>query len=208
MIMFMRNFKFLIFLVLIGIGCNESLPPYINPPQPFGAIMYHYPPYKLIDTLLIFEDHYFEPPKISYIDSTILFRIGAFHQYEEVLQDEANISGYLEIYDISQPERVARVPIDNRNAQSQYISNGIITLAKGDTFWLSVSWNGKFPNKVYPVDGKRRSDIPGTGGGLADYEIINFKAKSYIQLFKKVGGVFTNEAEFKVVFRAIMRWPP
>ncbi len=204
----MKYLKFISFLFLFVIGCNEALPPYINPPQPFSAIMYHYPPYKVIDTLLIFEDHYYEPPRISYLDSTILFRIGAVHQYEEVLQDEANISGYLEIYDVAQPERIARVQIDNRNAQSPYISNGIITLAKGDTFWLSVSWNGKFPNKVFPVDGKRYRELPGTGGSLADYEIITFKAKSYIQLFRKVGGVFTNESEFKVVFRAIMRWPP
>lgn len=204
-----KNFKIIFYIIFTFsfFSCQEELPPYNQPPQPFGAIIYHYPPYKLIDTLVIFEDHYFEPPKIAYYDSTILFRIGAVHQYEEVLQDSANISGFLEIYDIVQPERIVRVPINNTHAQSPFLSNGIITLAKGDTFWLSVSWNGKFPD-VFPVTGKRRNDVPGTGGNVGDYEIITFNAKSYIKLFNSIDGVFTNDTEFKVVFRAIMRWPP
>lgn len=202
--------KIFLFLFIIGISisCNEVLPPYDAPPQPFSAIMYHYPPYKVIDTLRIFENHYHVPPRVTYYDSTVLFRIGAVHQYEEVLEDIANIKGYLEIYDIAQTERIVRIPIDNRNSQSQYLSGGIITLAKGDTLWLSVSWNGKFPNNLFPFDGKRRSDVPGTGGNVGNYEVITFKAKSYIQLFTKIGGVFTRQTEFKIIFNASMLWPP
>jgi len=190
------------------ISCNETMPPYDAPPQPFSAIIYHYPPSRIIDTLNIFENHYYEPPKVTYYDSAIYFRIGAVHQYEEVLEDVANVKGYVEIYDINQPERIAKVEVDNRNIQSRYYSGGLITLAKGDTFWLSVSWNGKFPNGVYPFDGKRRNDVPGTGGNVGDYETLTFNARAYIQLFTKIGAVFTHQSEFKVVFRATMRWPP
>lgn len=199
---------FLIIVALVVISCNETLPPYDQPPLPFSATMYHYPPSKLIDTINVFEDHYFEPPRVAYYDSAIYFRIGAVHNYEEVLEEIADVKGYVEIYDVSQPERVAKIPIDNRNIQSRYFSGGMITLAKGDTFWLSMSWNGKFSNGVYPFDGKRRNDVPGTAGNVGDYETIRFHARAYLQLFSKIGAVFTQKSEFKVVFRALMRWPP
>jgi hypothetical protein len=199
---------FLIVVAMAVFSCNETLPPYDQPPLPFNAMMYHYPPSKIIDTLNIFENHYYEPPRVAYTDSAIYFRIGAVHHYEEVLEDIANVKGYIEIYDVDQPERVAKVEIDNRNIQSRYYSGGMITLAKGDTCWLSVSWNGKYPNNIYPFDGKRRNDVPGTAGNVGDYETITFHARAYLQLFTKIGSVFTPQSEFKVVFRATMRWPP
>jgi hypothetical protein len=200
---------FFITLIILAIfSCNEALPPYDQPPLPFSATMYHYPPAKPIDTLNIFEDHYYEPPRVAYYDSAVYFRIGAVHNYEEILEDMANVKGYVEIYDVAQPERIAHVPIDNRNIQSRYYSNGMITLAKGDTFWLSVSWNGKFNSGVYPFMGKRRNDVPNMGGNVGDYETITFNARAYLQIFTKIGAVFTTCTEFKIVFRAMMRWPP
>jgi hypothetical protein len=204
------KFAKIINIIIVGIilsSCKETLPAYDQPPLPFSATMYHYPPSKIIDTLSIFENHYYEPPRVTYYDSAVYFRIGAVHQYEEVLEDVADVKGYVEIFEVTQPERVARIPLDNRNIQSRYFSGGLITLAKGDTFWLSMSWNGKFPNGIYPFDGKRRNDVPGMGD-VGDYETITFKAKTYIQLFSKIGAVFSHQTEFKIVFRAIMRWPP
>lgn len=186
-----------------NLSCNDSLPPYVQPADVFHAtvrnispadISYGYPSILGNDIALL-------PVTIS---SPQLFFVDIVNTFDEVLQDQAVVSGTLELVDLDAPDVKATIPITSANiAGLQYNSTTkILTLAPGDTLRLRCSWNYKTDDGHWAFERARIVDYvsDNRGGTLITHAPMNFSVTARTKLFKSINVITSSSKAFQLLF--------
>ena len=186
-----------------SLSCNDSLPPYIQPANVFRsyvrnisptAISYSYASDLGNDISLLHVT--ISPPQSFFIDIV--------NTFDEVLQDQPEVSGALELIDIDMPEVKATIPITVANLSGpQYnTTTNILTLSPGDTLRLRCSWDYKTDDGKWAFEKAFIVEYVSNEGGrtLVTHAPMNFSATARTKLFKSANVITSQKKEFQLLF--------
>ena len=192
---FFNIFIFLVSFILVFFlpACDETLPEYQAPPnvviggiiQPGSVGAYRF---NIVERFPTSPQFY----KVIFVGiDSLIFRFEVQNVYEEVIEDKADVGGYVKIWDPILPDNYATVPL----TQSSLTPNrDTLRIRPGDKAWLRTTWKKlMYDDGSWPWVGKPNEDY---GEGRIRYKPITLKAKAYIRLYKKLGFVVTPEINF------------
>lgn len=190
----------------ITLSCDDSLPPYTLPANVFRSYVRNVSPAEVSYV------HGFVnsgvPSRLSSISPPQVFFIDIVNTFDEVLQDQAEVSGTLELVDDDMPDVKATIPISVANLTGpQYNpTTNILTLSPGDTLRLRCSWGYKTDDslwafaKAYVVE--YISD--NNRGTLVTHSPMNFSATARTKLFKSTNVITSLKKKFILLFKGII----
>jgi hypothetical protein len=188
-----------IVMVIGPVGCDESLPPRIEP-----AVV-------LVPSISVLR-----PVSIAIRDSMPVGTAGAFEArvlnvYDDVLQDTARIRLNLELWLANQPEHRATITateedlVNYRILQGKVLTLGIDTAAIIRKQWNHRTSEGVFFWEIVPL---YTSATPG-GDPFCESDTVRFRVKGTVQVFNIVQPQILPEWEFRIVYRVFgINCPP
>lgn len=188
-------------------GCEESLPVREEPQRFLKASLYVEPLPVRLDV-----DSAASPPFLERITGTNgSFQLSLVSFYNEVLQENAEVRGTVEVWLADRPD--VRTTVNMTVADVDYPvfdPDGILTLVPGDSVhaarqWSHVADNGQAFLRYVPLHG---GVDPVAGRSYYETGPVRFNAQATFQVFQNVQPEKTGIYEFSLVYRLYVRYPP
>ena len=171
-------------------ACEESLPPYQQPPNLLRAGL------DVEDGLinrLVLCDGTFR----TWDPGTIVFRLSVINTFDETLQGPASaVVGQVEVWKKDNPDFGRTIPIFGAN-DPRHVSFGILTLDPGDTLEVLASWrHDDIQNRrIWRVYGSRPLNT-------------TIRARARLKVFQEAPELFPPEFEVNVKYDIDLSAPP
>ncbi len=203
--------------IVIVFGCNEILPEYSQPENLLSAevvplnVASDTVSYYIIDN---------NNPNLVFIrlDSPFNgYEIRIINTYEETIQDDADVTGTVELIWNDQPKFSAEIPVTLPAVFSQHYdpSTGLITVNPGDTIVLRVYWNFRFTSgewaftKQGGTDGPSFFVAPKITAYYRYHHPMYLTVKTKVKLFRSLSYIENKfQDETIVIFKGYVRSPP
>ena len=198
-------------LVLSALSCDEALPARDEPKKflkaalrvqqlpvrvdidSSGQLPYGVPPY---------------PERVSGFGGSLELLLTSF--YNEVLQDQAEVRGTIDVWLESRPDVRTTVTLTDADVDYPVFDpDGLLTLVPGDSVHLAKQWahrgdNGKAFFRYVPL----RTRVDATGRWYYESAPVRFNAQGTLQVFKNVQAEKTDVYEFELIYRIYVVLPP
>lgn len=187
-------------------GCDETLPPRIEPERFLKASLYVQPN----SIVNVFIDSATTGFPITINGSSGSINVSLKSYYNEVLEERPSINAKVDVWLTSDPSIRTTVLFSEANVDYPYIEpNGLLTLLPGDSVSMSKQWHhiadvGRaFWNYV-----QLRGRIDGTGRFFYESAPVRYTAVGTVQVFENVPAERTAPYEFELVYHIYVRYPP
>lgn len=194
--------------------CNESLPVHVPPlnvlSTSLGALS------GASDTVLYMMFDYNNPNQIPVTLSTppLGFEVKVVNVYDETIQDDAEVSGTLELEWIDKPDFKATLNLLVTGIVGSHYDpkTKLITLNPGDTLRIRTYWNYRLSNNDWAFSKQQAVDGPWiTGGGdfFRFHNPMRFRGRIKMKLFRSLALIESvSSNEFVVNFKGRIFAPP
>jgi hypothetical protein len=193
-------------LLFASSGCDETLPPRIEPGKFLKASL-HVKPNSVVN---VFIDSNAVSIPITINGPSGSLELSLKSLFNEVLEEKPFISGTADVWLTSQPTVRTKVIFTEVNVEYPYIEpNGYLTMVPGDSLAMAKQWthiadNGRgFWNFV-----QLRNRVDGTGRFYFESAPVRFTAVATVQAFENVPAEKTEPYEFSLVYNIYVRYPP
>ena len=190
----------------VSLSCNDSLPPYSAPANVFRSYV------RNISPAAVSYQYGFAngavPSRLKSISPPQVFFIDIVNTFDEVLQDQPEVSGALEITDDDMPEVKATIPITVANLTGpQYnTTTNILTLLPRDTLRLRCSWGYKTDDSLWAFQRAYVVEYvsDNRGNTLVTHAPMNFSATARTKLFKSTNVITSLRKGFQLLFNGVI----
>ena len=198
----------ILIIAFLALHCTESLPVYQEPQKIVDCAMRYEAPSSIIFS------HMDEnvPSWISLGSPTTKIVVSVTNLYEETIQGDAFLSGYIEIWHPNKPSMYRKIPISYLDLihKGEYDAyNNVLTLDPNKDVEFFLYWDYKDSSKTYVFMG-----MP-----IASYSFeknycvhtlkpIPFRMRTTIQLFSRLAPLRSDEYEMTLNFTGRIYGPP
>lgn len=202
----------LLFFSVCSLSCDETLPPREEPKKFLKASLNAKPLIVRMDVDSSGQLPYGVPPYPERVSGTNgSLELSLVSYYNEVLQDEVQIRGTIDVWLAERPDVRTTVTITEADVDYPVFDpDGLLTLVPGDSVhsarqWSHIASNGRAFYRYGPL---RLSFDPATRRGYYESAPVRLNASGTFQVFKNVQAEKTEVFEFELVYRLYVIWPP
>jgi hypothetical protein len=192
--------------IALGIRCDESLPPRIEPARFLKASLRVQP--NSVVNVFIDSNAAGYPITINGSSGSLELSVKSF--FNEVLEERPFINATVDLWLTAQPTIRTRVQFTEVNVDYPYIEpGGYLTIVPGDSVSMSKQWShiadvGRgFWNYV-----QLRGRVDGNNQFYFESSPVRFTAQASVQIFENVPAERTEPYEFSLVYNIYVRYPP
>lgn len=130
--------------------------------------------------------------------------------FDEVLQDQPEVSGMLDIRDDDLADVSATIPItiSSLSAPQYNPRTGILTLFPGDSLKLRCSWGYRMDDNKWIFEKAGVAlDTPGKGATFRTHLPVNLSASARVKLFKGVNTFASEKIHFQLLLHGTLTLP-